>query len=93
MNYAKLIQMSNKYDKRYIYGAGKIGQNILQKMLDSGIEVEGFLVSDDKFDENKEKTLLRPLYRLAEIVDQNDALVIVALNSKGYRYAKCCISE
>lgn len=51
-------------------------------MLDSGIEVEGFLVSDDKFDENKEKTLLRPLYRLAEIVDQNDALVIVALNSK-----------
>ena len=79
--YSLLLQKCREHNVIYIYGAGKIGKEIFSVLCQCEIPVSGFIVSDDKYDENLMEIFSIPLYTISQITNKN-TLVIVALGKK-----------
>lgn len=76
-----LIVFAKQYQKIYIYGAGIVGKRVYQILKQKNILLNGFLVSDDKFQVNTDRNDVQVL-RMSEIEDSEDLGVIVALSKE-----------
>lgn len=85
--YTIILQRCNEAEKIYIYGAGKIGRDVFNKLTKFEVNISGFLVSDDKYDENISESLPIPILSLNQVSDLN-SLIIVALNEKNTNEVK-----
>ncbi len=87
--YENLLAYCNKYSTLYIYGAGDYAARVANVLTGNDITYNGFIVSDDKVEKGKgksvgaerEKYMEHPIYFLSEIASRkSDCGIILGLN-------------
>lgn len=66
-----------KYEKCYVYGAGKVGDRVLAGLLDNGVQIEKVLVSS--LEENKKTVQGISVEEFTEDIEK-DALIFLAVS-------------
>lgn len=61
--------------KKYIYGAGGLGKDVLGIAQKNGIKISGFI--DDKSSEKQKKILNFPVYSLDEIEEKSEVVIAI----------------
>jgi len=89
----ELLTKCNKYGEIYIYGAGKYARRVYCFLKMNGIQVAGFLVSDQAG--NPESLFGQPVVAVDKFADYSDRLIVVsvAIGSKAYREIFDCLLE
>lgn len=85
INKKNLLQFCWHYKKLYIYGAGKMGKAVQKILLDYNILIEGFVVSDDKWEENQNQQSSIPIYAISHLDKVENIGVVIALNDENKR--------
>ncbi len=77
----ELFNFCNKFRKLYIYGAGKYGLDAESLLGQCGVDISGFVVSDDHFAENQSKALSHTVFPLSQIENREDVGILIALSA------------
>ncbi|MBR3622310.1 MAG: radical SAM protein [Selenomonadaceae bacterium] len=73
----EIVDMAKKYGKVYVYGAGTLGQTAAKLLSDKGVNVVGFIVSDDKSGNQSVDVL-----PLSVVSEDTSSLIVVAVKRK-----------
>lgn len=76
--YIKLAYFIGQYNELYIYGAGIEARKVKNVFEKINIEVKGYIVSDEHFEECKSK--LKPIVRLRDVPINDDVGIVVGMN-------------
>lgn len=79
----ELIVFVQKFSKVYLYGAGKVAESIAKVLRKEKIKISGFVVSDEKYEQNlkkKSEDSILPISNIESI--KKEIGIIVALNLK-----------
>lgn len=77
-DFSRYLQLCEKKDI-YIYGAGKGGKNLLNYLDENGVEVKGFVVSDEEKDKNQEKVMNVTVYKKSEYLKMYNSKEFILL--------------
>lgn len=74
----KLLEIGRENSKILIYGAGKRGTALAEFLKDRGIDIEGYIISDDR-DKNLFSGINERIYHFKEAVqNENQSYILVA---------------
>ena len=79
----KEIDILKAHSKVFIYGAGRVGSEVLQILDHSDVKIEGFIVTNKQV--NRSSIMGHPVIEMDDIVIDGDTIVIVAVVKKYQR--------
>lgn len=79
-----LFEKLKSYKKVLLYGAGKVGQRMAQMLLERGVHVDGFIVT--QFSDQDRICIGIPIYEIQEVTDLESSIAVVIAVTEEMQY-------